>query len=350
MLFLRLMYKHLRLLLFLQNYHKYNLNSYAEGIKILGERHLECETRLYVDWTGSGIEFYVTLNSACDITFSAGSIGSCYFKAYVDGTHWKNGTSDFFLVHGDETEAILENVPAGEHTIRFIKVTGYTLARAHLWSVAIDDGIMKKTAPADKDLYIEFLGDSISCGWGNIGGHTGAYTDQDGSLAYPYMVAEALNADYSIMALSGKGVIYGTPNFQDNYLHASPMRTTDEEYAFDRKADIVVINLGTNEEGNHADKDKFGEAYLELLESIFEKNGTDCIVYCVWGAMNNAYFDMIQDAIFDYKKIHDEGKIYTIVLEKSTQTIPHAYGHPTIADNQKYTTAIKNKIDKTYNR
>lgn len=330
--------------------HTYPLNSYTEGIKIMGVRHLECESRLYVDWTGSGVEFNVTLNSACDITFTAGSIGGTFFKAYVDGTHWKNGEADYYSVTGDDVIIMLESVPAGDHTIRLVKATGYTLSRAHLWDVTIDDGIMKKTAPADKDLYIEFLGDSISCGWGTIGGHTGAYTDQDGTLAYPYLVAEALDADYSIMALSGKGVIFGSPNFQDNYLHASPLRTTDEEYSFERKADIVVINLGTNERGNHADAATFGEAYLELLEQIFEKNGTDCVIYCVWGAMNDAYCEQIQDAIFDYKKQNDEGKIYTIILDKSTQTLPQAYGHPTIADNQKYLATIKDKIDKSYNK
>lgn len=62
---------------------------------------------------------------------------------------------------------------------------------------------MSETVPANKNYYIEFVGDSITCAWGTIGEHTGAYTDQDGTLAYSYLVAEAQNADYSMTALSG---------------------------------------------------------------------------------------------------------------------------------------------------
>jgi lysophospholipase L1-like esterase len=288
-------------------------------------------------------EFNATIATPSNITFTANSTSSCYFKAYVDGQVWKNGDSDYYVVSG-KTSIVLRNVPAGTHNIRVMKVTGYTIAQAELLDVTLA-GTINKTAPADKDLYIEFLGDSISCGWGTIGGHTGAYTDQDGTLAYPYRVAEALGADYSIMALSGRGVVYGTDlNFDKNYLHASPSRST-AQYGFERQADIVVINLGTNDRGQHADANEFEAGYLRLLENVFAKNGSDCIVYCLWGAMNDTYNTQIQNAIATYKASHASAEIYTLELAASSVAGGEpSWGHPSIEDHTKYTTALENAL------
>ncbi len=321
---------------------KYKINSNANNIKILGERYLPNAQTLYADWTCSGLEFSANVTQASNITFTANSTAPCYFKAYVDGALWKNGTSDYYTVNG-KSEIVLTGISAGTHTVRLVKATGYTLGQAEISEVEVCGTI---SATAEKDLYIEFLGDSISCGWGVVGNHDGGYASQDGTLAYPYLVAQAMNADYSIMGLSGRGVVYGTDlNFDKNYLHASPLRGTTA-YGFERKADIVVINLGTNDRGNHADTAEFEAGYVRLLENVFAKNGSDCIVYCLWGAMNDAYNTQIQSAIATYKASHSTAKIYTLELAASTVAggAP-SWGHPSISDHQGYTTALTNALN-----
>ncbi|MBO5938849.1 MAG: hypothetical protein J6Q82_05050 [Clostridia bacterium] len=313
----------------------------AKGAKILGVRHLSDNQVVYTDWTCSGIEFSANITELSNITVTASSNAPCYFKAYVDGTLWKNGTSDYYTVNGEST-IVLQKVPVGTHTVRLVKATGYTLAQAELRKIEVCGSI---SATADKELYIEFLGDSISCGWGVVGSHDGGYASQDGTLAYPYLVADALNADYSIMGLSGRGVIYGTDlNFDKDYLKASPSRS-ETEYGFARQADIVVINLGTNDRGNHADSAEFEAGYLRLLERVFAKNGDDCIVYCLWGAMNDAYSTQIQNAIASYQASHSTAKIYTLELAASTVAggAP-SWGHPSIEDHAGYTTALTNAL------
>ncbi len=313
----------------------------AKGAKILGVRHLSDSQVVYTDWTCSGIEFIAEITELSDITVTASSTAPCYFKAYVDSALWKNGSSDYYTVNGEST-IVLENVPVGTHTVRLVKATGYTLAQAELRKIEVCGSIR---ATADKELYIEFLGDSISCGWGVVGTHDGGYASQDGTLAYPYLVAEALNADYSIMGLSGRGVIHGTDlNFDKDYLKASPSRS-DAEYGFGRKADVVVINLGTNDRGNHADTAAFEAAYETMLERIFAKNGDDCIVYCLWGAMNDTYNTQIQNAIASYKATHSTAQIYTLELPASTVAggAP-SWGHPSIEDHAGYTTLLTNAL------
>ena len=319
----------------------YDINSNTNAIKVLGERHLESNKTLYADWTASGLEFYANMNSQSDIIFTANSTAPCYFKAYVDGTLWQNNGSDYYTVSG-ATKIVLQSVPAGTHTVRLVKATGYLLGQAEISAVELNGTI---SATPDNDLYIEFLGDSISCGWGVVGSHDGGYASQDGTLAYPYLVAQALGADYSILGLSGRGVVYGTDyNFDKNYLQASPARSTSA-YGFERKADIVVINLGTNERGNHADTAEFEAGYVRLLENVFAKNGSDCIVYCLWGAMNDTYNTQIQSAIATYQASHAGAQIHTLTLARSTvDSGAPSWGHPSISDHAGYTTALTNAL------
>lgn len=313
----------------------------AKGAKILGIRHLPDDRVVYTDWTCSGIEFIANITEASDITVTASSTAPCYFKAYVDGALWKNGDSDYYTVSGEST-IVLKHLSVGTHTVRLIKVTGYTLAQAELREIEVC-GSIRPTE--DKELYIEFLGDSISCGWGVVGTHDGGYASQDGTFAYPYLVAEALNADYSIMGLSGRGVIHGTDlNFDKDYLTTSPLRSA-AEYGFERQADLVVINLGTNDRGNHADTVAFEAAYLTLLDRVFAKNGDDCIVYCLWGAMNDTYNTQIQSAIANYKASHPTAKIGTLALAASTVAGGEpSWGHPSIEDHAGYTEALLNAL------
>ena len=114
---------------------------------------------------------------------------------------------------------------------------------------------------------------------------------------------------------------------------------------FERKADIVVINLGTNERGNNADAAEFEAGYVRLLENVFAKNGSDCIVYCLWGAMNDTYNTQIQSAIATYRASHADVQIHTLTLARSTVAggAP-SWGHPSVSDHAGYTTALTNAL------
>ena len=114
---------------------KYALNSESKGIKILGERYLKSTDQLNCDWTCSGVELNVD-HKGGNITFNATSDRPVYFRAYVDGEEWKNKDgSVYYTVTVALSQITLENVPAGTHNIKVIKVTGYTIARAQLFNV-----------------------------------------------------------------------------------------------------------------------------------------------------------------------------------------------------------------------
>lgn len=307
----------------------YLLTSGTRGIKVLGVRNLAENGKITCDWTGSGIEFDVDSQGG-DIVVTAKATAQCYFRAYVDGEAW-GGKFPLMSVTTAATELVIADVPEGPHRIRLIKVTGYTLARAELTELSLYGSIVG-TAPADRDLYIEFVGDSICCGWGNIAGHTGVAADQDGSRAYPYLVADALNADYAVTALSGQGLLYGNPGVTRGYNYASPLRSTAAEYDFARQADLVVINIGTNDYSHRTDagitEDDFYSAYLAFLRNVKTKNGEGCRIVCIYNTMNDTFANAIQRAVA--KAGGEQKGIHLLEFART------ASGHPTLAEHAAY--------------
>lgn len=319
-----------------------SLNSGTEGIRILGERFLAGDEQLNLDWTCSGLEFVLDSRGG-DLTIHAETSAPAYFRVWIDGREWENAQGELYYEVAGRQDIVVPALPEGEHTVRVLKVTGYTLSRAQLTGMSFYGSLLTGKTPPANDLYIEFVGDSICCGWGNIGAHTGAYTDQDGSQAYPYMIAEQMQADYAVTALSGQGLLCGAPGMTNGYLYASPLRDASTAYHFPRKADIVVVNIGTNDYGYREqygiDEEKFGQAYLAFLKTVYEKN-EGCQIYCLYNAMNDTFSQAILEAC---REVGGEAAgVYSFEMTRTA-----AGGHPTLAEHSTYAARIASYINQT---
>ena len=136
-------------------------------------------------------------------------------------------------------------LPSGQHNVEFRK-----RSEAAYGSIFVQSG----SSPASSDRLIEFIGDSITVGYGLDGdGPDCANTAQveDNPKTYAALAANALEADYNIVAWSGKGIVRNTPS--DNGPLMSELWTrygandADNTYDFSVQAQVVVINLGTND-------------------------------------------------------------------------------------------------------
>ncbi len=317
------------------------LNSNTAGIKIIGERSLASTKEINCDWSCSGIELKINCNGG-DIKFAVATQGgSAYFRAFLDGKEWIK--SDGTIYYDINTSGVvkLSNVPAGVHTVRVIKVTGYTISRASISSVTYS-GTIEKTAPADNAKYIEFVGDSIGCAWGTIGQNQGAYTDQDGTLAYTYLLADALGADYSMTALSGQGLLCGNPGMKDGYKYASPMKDRENQYTFERKADLVVINIGTNDDYQKNEAgitaQSFKAAYKAFIQYVREKNGADCKILCLYNCMNDGYGTQIAEVCAELGG--SAAGIECVKLDRAAGN-----KHPSISEHKAYFNTLKPKVE-----
>lgn len=307
------------------------------GVKVLGVRSLASESGLHMDWSCSGAEFGIDLKGdTVRLNFKVSA--SCYMRIWVDGKEYKQNGSEYFTVSMLSSSIVLDDIPTGKHTIRIMKVTGYTLARAELVGIMFAGSLLTDAVDtSDKDIYIEFVGDSITCAWGTIGEHGGAYTDQDGTLAYSYLLAEKLNADYSMTALSGQGLLYGTPGVTNGYLYADPIGNSEVQYNFARKADIVVINIGTNDCYQKVGEAEFKTAYLSFLKTVREKNGDSCKILCLYNAMNDTYSNAILAAVEEFGGEFNGVSVYKLDRAYNNQ-------HPNISEHEAYAETLKEII------
>ena len=135
------------------------------------------------------------------------------------------------------------------------------------------------------------------------------------------------NYIYQKQGICVKGKFITSDTMSEIYNYVST--NTKEEYSFERKADIVVINLGTNDSNYIATsanlQAEFPNDYYDFLRLVREKN-PDAHIICLYGFMN--FDSKIIDGIAIAVERMQDDKIYT---ECGTYTIntAGANGHPT---------------------
>ena len=159
----------------------------------------------------------------------------------------------------------------------------------------------KSKAPAKKKYTIDFYGDSITVGQGNVPlGEDGTYKPYttDALDSYAGVVGRALDADINICAASGYGIAYG---FNENTNPAGGIISKIYDYAspkdkllWDYDAytpDLAVVSLGQNDlshKSNVGDVDYQQELRIkikDLIEKIRAKDKSVPIVF-IGGLMN----------------------------------------------------------------
>ena len=115
-----------------------------------------------------------------------------------------------------ETGRTFGGLSAGEHAIRLSKRTEASYGVASFGGVLFPAGAELLSPPPPSERRIEFVGDSLACGYGVEGNDPqcpGCRALEDVHLSYAGLTAAALRADARYIAWSGKGVLrnYGDP-------------------------------------------------------------------------------------------------------------------------------------------
>lgn len=253
------------------------LEDYTDNIKISG-RSMELDDGIACDFTASGIEFNALV--AGDIRIVAECSATTYYTVYVDGVRYKRLRMD----EGRGEYLVAENLDVGKHNIKLVKQSHVAHNISTLLSLKMKGELID--APADKDLLIEFVGESITCGYGVVNYPTagvksyGTADYTDASQAYAYKTAELLDADYSMISVSGWTLISGDVSVPEKvYNYTSYRRSATEVYTPQRAADVVVINLGTNDIGREDYADKYIPEAKEFVSAVREKNPNAIVVF-----------------------------------------------------------------------
>ena len=222
---------------------------------------------------------------------------------------------------------------------------------------------------SDLSHLIEFVGDSITCGYGIEASLEESFSTrtEDCTKAYAYKLAKHLGCDYSLVSLSGFGIISGYsedgetrrieklfPEYyeQCGFSHYSYYGQYPQDVDWDfekRERDLVVIFLGTNDISycrNYLDrKEWFEEDYFRFIKTVREKNRKAKIL-CTLGTMGSELCENVSRAVNRYVEETKDTDIY--YQELPVQSIEDglaADSHPTERTNEKVAEILAKKIN-----
>ncbi len=132
--------------------------------------------------------------------------------------------------------------------------------------------------PPKPKLKIEFIGNSITCGYGadesEIACGKGQWYDQHNAyMSYGPLTARALNAQWQLSAVSGIGLIHSCCNMTVTMPHVfDKINMREDSIAWDFKQyvpDMVTICLGQND--GIQDSTTFCKAYIDFVKTVRSK-------------------------------------------------------------------------------
>ena len=319
----------------------YPLHTITNKLKLIG-RIQTLANGLSCDLTASGIAFKAYVEGKFSFTVDVTG-QTTYFTVFVDGERMPTrysaaAGSNKIIEVGDLGDMAL-------HEIRILKQNQSERSRCVLKTIDFYGSIVEPAK--DKELYIEILGDSITCGHGNLWDKTKNNTGdgsetvyEDGTQAYAFLTAEALDADYSIISQSGIGVYRGWTKQTDNgsgyrmmdfYTKASYHRSNSAAYDFSsaRVPDVVIINLGTNDNSFSSPKDSFKTYAKNLINHIRDVYGKDVPIVWAHNMMGNCLFSYTAEAL---NELGGEGAgLYSVQLNQNNDG---GQGHPVVSAHE----------------
>lgn len=194
-------------------------------------------------WPGSTI---ATRIWGTDVKLDLLDGGSNFYEITIDGVAQPPLDADA----GRHTYTLANGLPAGEHDVVVARRTEsfFGVSQVFGFPTATLVPTPRKTR------FIEFIGDSITCGYGVLGANMScafsAVTEAE-TLAWANLAATELDADHASIAYSGIGMYRNSGGGLTDIMPERYGRTfaedPDTQWSFSYTPDVIVINLGTND-------------------------------------------------------------------------------------------------------
>lgn len=269
--------------------------------------------------------------------------GSGQFMVEVDG-------GEPFKINFTEADSLItlaDSLAFGPHSVRVAyAIEGYEKHPEFRGFTLRGEDARLLPAPERPKLKMEFIGNSITCGYGTeaeSGDIHFSYDTENHTLGYAYLTARELDADFNVVARSGIGMYrsYGGPREgTPERMPAEYDRTMLYEpgYLWDHSSfhpDIICINLGTNDTSlDDYDIDLFTTAYKKFLAHLRMLHPEAKIVLLTGSMLHGKAMDDVKGAL-DSLADPEKG-IYR--FDMSEQTGDLGYGadyHPSKAQAAK---------------
>ena len=308
---------------------------------------------LYFTASGFDVAFYGTELKATMLRESSDTYVP-YLSVFVDDESMTevlplSGDRVIKLIDKSAKEyTIVSGLTEGWHVVKVRKRTAFQRGSTKMDTVAVrsfsTDGYFGY-CPDKPELRIDVYGDSFSCGYGNLAdGSSMTSENTDGNLAYHALLASAVGAEINVMAASGWSVYkgYGGTASWSWANYYDKLNTMSDETVSVGGADVIIINLGTNdvEGGAFADAEQtalFKEAYKKMLNGLIEQN-PDALILCTYGfcSTDSRCKTAITDVVSEYSSDNVKTYFYT--------TVNSTTGHPDVANHRNGAKELENVL------
>jgi lysophospholipase L1-like esterase len=234
--------------------------------------------------TGTGVGIVLNDSAAdYDVQIDGSTVATLVTPGNT--THWINGLSN------------------GTHTVRLVKRNDTPGDTSTFGGFVAAPGGAVLSKPAARNRQIEFIGDSLTVGYGNLSTSRTCTWDQvkrttNSDVSYGALTARQLNADYQINGYSGLGMVR-------NYNGGSPdvtYRTFYDRALLNVSGDVwqnpgtwrpqvVVVNLGTNDFSTAVNPGEpwtpdslaagYRTAYGDFIQKLRSRHGADTTIVAV---------------------------------------------------------------------
>ncbi|MBK9096613.1 MAG: endoglucanase [bacterium] len=315
------------------------------SIEYIGRFDFSNPKSVRFDWPGVQIRTRFE-GTSCSIKLKDGNSD---YNIFIDGRLHKiiRTTSD--------TVYVLANVlPNKVHTLLITKRTEALFGDAAFEGFILDGGkdLVKPIEIIKKKRRIEFVGDSYFTGFGSDGNSSDCVFSRETEnsyLSFGPQLARKLNADYSVVAISGSGAV---KNYGDSLRtselplpHYYERTLMNDSLLWDFKLwqpDAVVVRLGRNDywQKPHPKREMFLTAYLKLINDI-RRHYPNAHIFTLCSPMRrDPHCDYISSIVNEMKQKKGDKKIHFVKVDVKfnekrdfgCEKHPNRFGHKKIAD------------------
>ena len=340
-----------------------NYSITSENVKLTGRTYNDSETTWLVQ-SGAAAEFTVTGKSASVTLAGDSSISNDAdyrprYAVFVDGEQ----LIDEVISEEEKVISLFDGETSRTAEVKVIHLSEANNGPIGVKNINVVSDALQPVKPAEqKELLIEFIGDSITCAYGVEGAN--AYepfktTTENFMKSYAYLTAQKLDADYSAVSYSGHGIISGYSNDGTKNTDSLVPALYDYvgkwgyEHKWDftaRQNDVVVINLGTNDNGYvtadlENNSQEFIDGYIDFLEMVRDRN-PEAYIICTMGTMGCPdIVTLVSQAAEEYKTASGDDRV--MFYESVTQNQADGLGsdwHPSAVTQQNSAYVLADKI------
>ncbi len=309
----------------------------THNYKIYG-RTMTDETGLLISWSNSGVELRFK-GKRLEASFASYQADQpVYVKAFVDDLPPQR-----FCLFGPYLKIVIDCEKDKTHKVKLLRVSeGSTCLTFKGFSVF---GKAPEILEPEKDkaLKLEFMGDSITTGWGVLApkSQMGYNTyEQDSTKSYAYLTAELLDAEIRTEAMGGQGVYRtcgGNEGVQFKSMFDMVLNNRDNlmdiPNVYDHSQwtpDVFVLNCGSNDvPGGTSNEIMYDEGGF-LLDKIRHTYPKAKIIW-LYGMMNSNYIPTLKKLISDKRRDGDKNVYFLPVdLIYGKKDEVGAVGHPNV--------------------